>query len=1056
MTGNLLGISVTGLRAAQASLNTVGHNISNSGVDGYSRQRVDLLTNPATLQGNSFIGNGVTVSSVERIANQFIDEQLRVDTTLFKDLEVFEDNISQLDTLLSDSATGLSGSLEQFFSAMQNGANDPTSIPARQLIISQADNLADRFNTIHGRFEQLADNISSGMSGVVSEINALAKSIGNLNLQISNTAGSGGAPNDLLDQRGRAVKRLSELIGVQTFDSGAGQLNVIVGRGESLVVGTDVRQLGLVPSDTDASKAELVVIGDQGNKVITDLVSGGELGGLIRFRETSLSKTFNEFGRLAVVMADTLNVVHKQGINLNEEFGSNFFSDVNDTQVSRSRVKGSSENAPPADRILSLNIENSEALVASDYELQVESGGLYRIQRLSDGEEVSVGILSGAFPTSVEFDGLSLKFEGGSFQSGDKFVLQPFRAAARDFSSALISPQDIAFGSPLLTDASLGNVGSGAISQGEVLSLDDQFGEPLPLLATSGQMSPPMLVRFTSDTTYEVLDNTDQGNPKQLEPPLRDQRYVIGALNPIFGTDPGETLVTTRGDMIGLPEGRRATQNAALQFDTPPANPPAFGVDFTNTANQFSFEIEVTNTAGGANNGTFTVVIDSAVTDNDRLIREINTQISLTDARAYIADNGTLAFRLNTPGFGDVAVQNYNNDPDGGGDFAPVGQANNLLGFTIEAGATFTTVGGQDGVSGDGFTTNGYPAEVITLTSTQDDGSEITQNLFTDLNASMAQTASMLDNVQGVSANAFNYMEISNFQVSRQEPLQLNLNGEDLLQYSLDSVTGAPELGSGVPDPVSEFNEFLDYVATRINDNPTLSLQGIHAVGGVDPVTGRSELRIYESEGNDLSMAFTAAVGESVDVSDGDNTNLALEGNGNSVSALANIGGRMDVTLADGLVLGTFPPNSMLFGNTEAVDFSLSTYLGIQAEIEGTPRIGDTFTLDFNRNSSSDNRNALLMADLADAGTLEDGTVSYSEGYASLVEEVGIDTASAKINLDASEQVLEQSIERRNSISGVNLDEEAANLIKFEQLYQANAQVINVARDLFDRLLNSF
>src|SRR5690606_33162182 len=102
------------------------------------------------------------------------------------------------------------------------------------------------------------------------------------------------------------------------------------------------------------------------------------------------------------------------------------------------------------------------------------------------------------------------------------------------------------------------------------------------------------------------------------------------------------------------------------------------------------------------------------------------------------------------------------------------------------------------------------------------------------------------------------------------------------------------------------------------------------------------------------------------------------------------------------------------------------------------------------------NRNALLLSDIEKTRIINGGVASIGESYSALVEDVGIDTASTKINLDASEQVLAQSVERRNSISGVNLDEEAANLIKFEQMFSANAQVISVARDLFDRLISSF
>lgn len=1061
MTGSLLGISISGLRVAQTSINTTGHNISNAGVDGYSRQRVLSETNPAILREGGYVGNGTRVSSIERVANEFIETQLRFDTALYKDLEVYQSNIDQLDSLLSDVSTGLSSGLESFFAAVQNGADDPTSIPARQLIISETENLSDRFNSIYSRIETIENNINSELNSTVTEINSLVSSIAELNGKVSDALGTGGQPNDLIDQRNETIRKLSELVSIQIYDEGFGQVNVVVAGGQNLVIGGDARQLDLATSEDDARKMDIVFAGgpERSRQVITDLVTGGELGGLVRFRDSILDKTYNELGRIAVALADTFNTTHQQGVNLNNEFGGNFFYEVNDSEVARNRVIGNANNPQPSDRILALNIVAPEELTSSDYEVEMGRGGLFTITRLSDGEEVVNATLSGSFPFTVEFDGLELAFESGTFQEGDQFKLVPFRSGARDFASSLINPEDIAFGSPLLTDASLGNEGTGSITQGEVLSLLDQNNLPIPLLATPGEMNPPLLVLFTSPTTYDILDNSDPGNPVHLDPPIRNQTYVVGANNPLFGTDPGETRITTEGDLVGLPEGRREVISASIQPATPPAVAPDFTVtDFSGTANQFSFDVDISNTIGGTNDATVTVTISGgAIVDEATLLQEINSQLSLSDARAYITDAGSIGFRLATPGYGDVTVSNYDGDPDTNGDIAPGGQANNLLGIDIE-GSTFTTVADADGISGDGANTNGYPAEAITITTPPSMPGEAptVENIFTTLNASARETASLLNNIAGVSANAFNYIELSNFQLSLNDPIQFNLNGQDLVEYGFDSTTGSTVLDSSVPDPQLDPDAFYQYLATQINENEVLGAATIHAVAGVDQVTGARELRIYEHQGADLEIALTALDSESIDVSDGSNPNLRMSATGNSTTTSITVGGQIDVTLADGISLSTFPPNSMLFGDTTAADFAQSTYYGIQAELEGIPDTGDSFTLDFNLDAASDNRNALNLVDLESSRIIGGGVASYSESYSALVEDVGIDTAASRINLEASEKVLNESTARRNSVSGVNLDEEAANLIKFEQLYAANTQVISVARELFDRLINAF
>jgi flagellar hook-associated protein 1 FlgK len=137
--------------------------------------------------------------------------------------------------------------------------------------------------------------------------------------------------------------------------------------------------------------------------------------------------------------------------------------------------------------------------------------------------------------------------------------------------------------------------------------------------------------------------------------------------------------------------------------------------------------------------------------------------------------------------------------------------------------------------------------------------------------------------------------------------------------------------------------------------------------------------------------------------------------------------------------------------------------LEISQIFSGRPQQGDTFSVAFNANGVSDNRNALKLADLQSKATIgvdpaAPGStgVSFSDGYGDLVERVGTLTAQARLDGEATTAILKQATDNRDSLSGVNLDEEAANLIKFEQYYNASAQIIQVARSLFDTLINTF
>jgi flagellar hook-associated protein 1 FlgK len=126
---------------------------------------------------------------------------------------------------------------------------------------------------------------------------------------------------------------------------------------------------------------------------------------------------------------------------------------------------------------------------------------------------------------------------------------------------------------------------------------------------------------------------------------------------------------------------------------------------------------------------------------------------------------------------------------------------------------------------------------------------------------------------------------------------------------------------------------------------------------------------------------------------------------------------------------------------------------GWRVQITGAPAVGDRFTVSDNSTGSGDNRNALALAQAITRPVLDGGSTSIGSAVARFVGDVGVVTRQAQLNLEAQQLVHEQAVEERQSVSGVNLDEEAANLLRFQQAYQASAQLIQVANTLFDTLL---
>jgi flagellar hook-associated protein 1 FlgK len=124
-------------------------------------------------------------------------------------------------------------------------------------------------------------------------------------------------------------------------------------------------------------------------------------------------------------------------------------------------------------------------------------------------------------------------------------------------------------------------------------------------------------------------------------------------------------------------------------------------------------------------------------------------------------------------------------------------------------------------------------------------------------------------------------------------------------------------------------------------------------------------------------------------------------------------------------------------------------------QINGAPATGDTFTVRSNAGASGDNRNVFALTDALRAGVLENGTISVAGAVERLTADVGLQTRTAQVNRDAEAVVSADDMAARDSVSGVNLDEEAAAMLRYQQAYQAAAQIIATASNLFDSLLNA-
>ena len=212
MSSGILGTALTGLMAFQRSMQTTSNNVANVNTDGYSRQDTNLTTNPSSYSAGNFVGNGVDVTSITRNYDQFINSNIRSSASSLGDANAFQAMTAQVDNLLANPESGMSNAIKSFFNSVNGVSSDPTSIPARQVMVSEAKTLSTQFNIVSSRLDTFRAQNNAKMQESVDKINSFTQNIADLNVKIATLTSGGGtqAPNELLDQRDSLLAQLAE------------------------------------------------------------------------------------------------------------------------------------------------------------------------------------------------------------------------------------------------------------------------------------------------------------------------------------------------------------------------------------------------------------------------------------------------------------------------------------------------------------------------------------------------------------------------------------------------------------------------------------------------------------------------------------------------------------------------------------------------------------------------------------------------------------------------------------------------------------------------------
>ena len=455
---SLLNIGAGALQSFQTALNTTSNNIANVNTPGFTRQTTEFDTLGAQGGGGIFVGSGVAVDSIQRVYDQFLFDDVVTRTSNESSASAFFDLASRLESFFANNGTGFQTSLDNFYSALQDVANNPSSIAERQAFIGQSEDLVQQFQSLRNGLDSLNTEVTARVQVEVDEINLLAEGIAEINSEfVGRTENE--VPSDLVDERNRLVEELASRISINTVTTPEGTLNVSFTNGASLVTGGEPSALTITPNEFDPFAIEIGIEGRIGSLTEISRNLGGSLGGALQFQSELLQTTQNNLGLISASISESFNAQHRAGIDLEGNLGQGFFNDLQLSSISSNNNTGSAT--------VDVALTDINQLTADEYVLSFD-GTDYRLTNLTTNEQQI-----GTGPFSV--NGIEVT-PSGAANAGDSFLISPAENAALQFSVEITDPRAITAATAVRTEQPLSNIGSARVT---TLNVADSTGIPL-------------------------------------------------------------------------------------------------------------------------------------------------------------------------------------------------------------------------------------------------------------------------------------------------------------------------------------------------------------------------------------------------------------------------------------------------------------------------------------------------------------------------------------------------------------------------------------------------
>ncbi|MNK85731.1 Flagellar hook-associated protein 1 [compost metagenome] len=313
------------LMNSQTALQTVGHNIANKTTEGFSRQRVELLSNQPIGEGNLQIGMGARAGVVTRVNNPWLEKQIQREGMSMGYEDSRSDAMSRVEQVYNEQNNkGLNQYVTDFFNSFRELSNNPESLASRTMVRESATAMTKDFTRLTDQLHSVQEDLDGQIKTSVEEINQITKEIASLNEKVQTVEVQKVPANDERDRRDLLLKKLGEKIDISWAEGRDGLVTVTAGRTAILVSGTGSSELKAAATNV-RNRVEVFFQGTGTPANITDQITGGRIGGALQVRDQVIEGLLDQADKMAYTLAKEVNSAHIEGFDKYGKSGVLFF-----------------------------------------------------------------------------------------------------------------------------------------------------------------------------------------------------------------------------------------------------------------------------------------------------------------------------------------------------------------------------------------------------------------------------------------------------------------------------------------------------------------------------------------------------------------------------------------------------------------------------------------------------------------------------------------------------------------------------------------------------------